>query len=242
MRRGVFVALTAITLGVAFGTLLRESRRQREVLTTDSDTVAREQAVPSEIEPVRSEVVVMVVITKSSCSACNSPEFKRSIQSIADELRSSEQDSTVSLHVHGVAADERVGDGLRFLDKLYEFDEVSSGRGWVNSAAYRPFWASAGALPVVPQLLFVRESVEFSAAGVSLLRSDTVYRVEGLDAVRKLASEGKVVYEVEHRVARILERPALDQDRPRSDPHSEANMIERGERARNQTDSSREVP
>lgn len=60
----------------------------------------------------------------------------------------------------GVALDWHLKPGLRWLDKMGSFDEVSVGRSWVNSSAVRHIWREFQATPALPQVLLIEHTVK----------------------------------------------------------------------------------
>lgn len=101
--------------------------------------------------------LVAYVLVSERCGFCQSVEVQDAIRKLGPMLR--EEDSTLYARVHvvGVAAQDEVASGVKFLEKigLGSFDEVSVGRGWENEFVMNHIWRTPGGLPAVPQIIVV---------------------------------------------------------------------------------------
>jgi hypothetical protein len=178
LKRPLVSAVIAVSLGVAVGAIAKQlvqTPTTPQIDTTSADSLRT--------TPKRDSVLVVAVLTKSSCAACQSPRFRALTSEIAERAREVASAAGLRLHLHGIAADENPGDSNRYLSRPLPFDEYSFGRGWLNRAAYSPFWADQGAVASVPQVIIVREATEVGTAGMLITGSDTIRRAIGIDEV-----------------------------------------------------------
>jgi hypothetical protein len=180
LKLSFYCVLGPLVAGAVVGGALRETRPAANATPTESDvTTATTDSTKQD------SAIVLLVLTKSTCGACTSPAFRTAIRSVVQLYRLQTSSSGRKLHVHGVAADTDVAKAISFLSGLGTFDEVSVGRGWLNSSSYGAFWSNRKASPTVPQLLVIHETVQVGSFGVQILKSDTVLRLEGLDAIER---------------------------------------------------------
>lgn len=85
----------------------------------------------------------------------------------------------------GLAADEDVSAGYEFLKSTGQFDEVSVGRSWSNSAALQYVFRDEYIIPATPQLIVLEREVEKYGVGLKVHREIILLRLTGNGEVTK---------------------------------------------------------
>lgn len=184
MKRTLVGAAIAVSLGVMVGAIGKRAVQKPSSSRADTASVDSLQTTPK-----RDSVLVVAVLTKSTCAACQSARFRGLASELVTRAHQIARTAGLRLHLHGIAADEDPNSSFEYLSRLLPFDEYSFGRGWLNRAAYSPFWTDQGAVASVPQVIIVREATEVGTAGMFIMGSDTIRRAIGIDEVSQLLAQ-----------------------------------------------------
>jgi hypothetical protein len=84
-------------------------------------------------------------------------EFKEAIRSLGTLLSSQASIAGYSFHLVGIAVDWEVSAGLRYLRDLGEFDEISSGGKWLNTAVSERLFTESR--PSVPSVVLCQRTI-----------------------------------------------------------------------------------
>lgn len=111
--------------------------------------------------------LVAYVLVSSGCGYSTEKLAKQALRVVPDSLRAVHGKAFAKVSVVGVALDEDVGDGIRFLNELGMgsdvFDEISVGQSWLNEQVVRLAWREGMAAPLLPQVVLVERQVDARA-------------------------------------------------------------------------------
>lgn len=135
------------------------------------------------------EEIVLVFIGASFCNAQNTPGFPEVVERAKLRLQEHAQANGVRFRAVGVALDWRAADGLAFLERFGQFDEVASGSNWISDAATKYIWRDIPGDADVPQMLVLRRMVETGQA-IRLGEDRVVKRIRGTADIKNWVSAG----------------------------------------------------
>jgi hypothetical protein len=104
------------------------------------------------------------VLVASDCGYSTERLARKALRALPDSLRAVHGAAFTNVSVVGVALDEDLGAGIRFLKELGRsgrgFDEISVGKGWLNEQIVRLVWREGMATPSLPQVVLVARRVD----------------------------------------------------------------------------------
>ena len=124
--------------------------------------------VSSIIRNYQGRQLVMIVLGSSTCGMSRGSELFSALQAVRDSLRLIAGRRVVAFASFGVALDVDPRIGVQWLDQLGEFDEVSSGGSWLNTAINEYVWRQPSGIGATPQVIVQLRSVD--RVSVSRLR------------------------------------------------------------------------
>jgi hypothetical protein len=110
-------------------------------------------AATDEERPAPGNELVLVFIASPTCAAATDDSFPSALRAIRDTVTSIAASRGVEAVMLGVGIGGSVRSSLEFLDQFGPWDEVSVGRGWLNTAAVRFIWDTHAGNGGVPQVL-----------------------------------------------------------------------------------------
>jgi hypothetical protein len=109
--------------------------------------------------------LVAYVLVSSDCGWCAQKSTKDALRLLRDSLAASQRGKFAALSIVGVALDEDVEAGMKYLHELNQpkvFDQVSLGGIWLNELVLSLVWRQGPAKPALPQIVLVRRYVDTS--------------------------------------------------------------------------------
>ncbi|MFL5383490.1 MAG: hypothetical protein ACJ8GN_13305 [Longimicrobiaceae bacterium] len=138
--------------------------------------------------------LAMIFIGASTCRASNHEGLPAAVEQLARTLRGKAKRAGRSFTTVGVARDWDVDAGLAHLRKFGRFDEVISGRNWLNSGLLHYVWEDIPGEAATPQVVVVdRRLVDrhSSAAEGGMVQDERlVARLVGWKEIRQWAERG----------------------------------------------------
>jgi hypothetical protein len=89
----------------------------------------------------------------------------------------------------GVSLDWSPSEGAAFLARLGQFDEIASGRNWLNSGAVRYIFRDLPGLSQVPQVIVVERNVRVRPEAIDVGPERLITRKVGLDEMLQWAQQ-----------------------------------------------------
>lgn len=103
--------------------------------------------------------LALVYIGSSACYWSNVDGLPSLIREVGAQLREQAQANGHHFASIGIARDRNVENGLRHLRKMGPFDEVMTGRGWMNIGVLKYVYEDLRGPAITPQVLVVRRQL-----------------------------------------------------------------------------------
>jgi|SRR5688572_6083013 hypothetical protein len=132
----------------------------------------------------------MIYIGSSGCQFANRPEMVDILARIRKSVSASADASSRRFVMVGIAKDSDIKAGLAHLDKFGAFDEVITGRNWLNLGGLKYVYGDMPGAAGTPQVLVVDRTLQVDANGVAVTAETLVKRRAGLIELRDWAAEG----------------------------------------------------
>jgi hypothetical protein len=155
----LILLFVAVTVGsYASATALRGAEKPPQGAAEALAAEAREQnPFPS------GRYLTAFVFVASDCGFSSHPTTMAALRELPALLRERSADYA-NVSVIGVSLDRDVGAGVRFLRELEPagagFDEISTGRSWLNEQVARFVWREGKAHPGLPQVVLIEREVD----------------------------------------------------------------------------------
>lgn len=120
------------------------------------------------------------------------PGFPDVVELAKLRVRAHAQARGMRFRAVGVALDWRAADGLAFLARFGEFDEVASGGNWISDGATKYIWRDIPGNANVPQLLVLRRSVHRGEA-IRVGEDRVMKRILGREDIEKWLAAGAML-------------------------------------------------
>lgn len=135
--------------------------------------------------------LAFVYIGSSGCAFSNRSELPSMIKQLKRRAKKEAESSGRSFAAIGVAKDWVIEDGIDHLDKFGRFDEVMTGRNWLNVGALKYMWDNLPGAPATPQVVVVDRTVEGAdASGYGIRDEELVVRKVGTKEIRRWLEQG----------------------------------------------------
>jgi hypothetical protein len=133
--------------------------------------------------------VAMVFIGASRCAACRSRDLPALVERLKLIVQQRARARGCSFATIGVAEDADPDPGVGLLRRFGHFDEIVSGRGWLNMGCRRYIQDFPGAA-ATPQVLVVSRYVVHGGEGITIRNERPLVRKVGLDDIRSWVDGG----------------------------------------------------
>lgn len=117
--------------------------------------------------------VVFLYIGAESCGWSNVDGLRDAVVRMADALRDEVDSQGKRFVTIGIARDISIEDGLRHLRRVGPFDEVISGRGWLNTGLIKYIYGDIPGPAATPQVVLIERTVH-RLAGQTRVGSEQV--------------------------------------------------------------------
>lgn len=135
--------------------------------------------------------LAFIYIGSSGCAYSNGPELPVMIEQLKQRIKEEAQSTDRSFAAIGVAKDWVVEDGIEHLQKFGAFDEVMTGRNWLNVGALKYMWEDIPGKAATPQIVVVDRVVEgVDAPAYGIKEEELVVRKIGLREIRQWLEQG----------------------------------------------------
>lgn len=186
------VAAILGTVGLGMWVLLGDGDASARTAGADGVPASEERSEARETLVAGKEFLV-VLIGGSFCQAAQIPGFPEAFESIKSLVRAQADSRSQRAAVIGVALDWDPKTGLEWLQKLGRFDEVSTGRNWLNSGAVKYIWRDLPGPTALPQIVVVQRAVEPLERTIVISDETVVLRKLGAAEIMEWAKAGAPV-------------------------------------------------
>lgn len=188
-----FVSITLIVLVFTLG-LCAAYLRVVEVprITVEWEGKSNFEYLPRYVADGGAELA-LIYVGASGCSASNDED----LPGVVDRIKMSVMDKAATHSRNfvavGVSQDWSVTDGVEHLSKFGEFDEIMTGRSWINAGIVKYVWENAFGEPATPQIIIVDRITRVPSSEDSRFRvvdENLVIRKVGIGAIRQWLEAG----------------------------------------------------
>ncbi len=138
--------------------------------------------------------LVAFVLLSSECGFSTEKGTKKAIRELRASLRASHAKAFAKVSVIGIAIDEDLDAGVRYLQSLgpSAFDEISVGGSWLNELVTALVWRDGVATPETPQVVLVERRVDASEypRNIDVQRDSVLLKVTGRDDLLAWVNQG----------------------------------------------------
>lgn len=124
-----------------------------------------------------------VFVGASTCGASRSPALPRDVKAALSLLRDSARVAGVPFSTVGVALDWVPAEGIDWLRRVADFDEIIAGKNWANLGAIDYLWRDSLTVPAMPQLIVVTRTIRADSARILASSPLTVLRLLGAGSI-----------------------------------------------------------
>ena len=117
------------------------------------------QGYETTFEAVAGVELALVFIGSSKCAFSTNPELPQMIETAKESVKKAAMEAGRSFTVTGIAKDWNVRAGVTHLETFGAFDEIMSGRNWMNEGVLKYIWQTLPGTPSTPQVLVVERNV-----------------------------------------------------------------------------------
>ena len=110
-----------------------------EVATGDLDAAASDEYQPT-YEPLAGKELVLIYIGSSQCAFSTNPALPAIVESAKRALRDKALEAERPFITVGIVKDWIVENGVNHLATFGTFDEIMTGRSWMNEGVMRYIW------------------------------------------------------------------------------------------------------
>ena len=165
----------------------------RGVVTTPNST-----SIGRVVSRVSGQQLVVVYIGKASCPWCNHRDLPAAFRQLRDSIQARAVAEGVQTLFVGVALDQNPVVGANHLRRISDFDEIHSGAGWANDAAFKYVWDSLPGPAATPSILVMRRVLDVPDSGEMSNRyrvtsERVLVRKVGLREIKLWLSDGTLI-------------------------------------------------
>ena len=118
--------------------------------------------------------LAFIYIGSSTCRAANNEDLPDKIEALKLLIQQKASLSGRSFAAIGISVDLAVEQGIEHLEKFGRFDEVMTGRGWVNEGLMKYVWEDLPGRGATPQVVVVDRTVEHNGPGENAIHDEVV--------------------------------------------------------------------
>ena len=126
-------------------------------LTGAAPWVAPATQPPVRVVPGRE--IAVILISSSTCAASADPALPGQVERVRNAVSAQAHSRDASFASLGIARDTDAEAGIDHLRRFGRFDELISGRGWLNTGLVRYVWEDIPGRAVTPQILVVERTI-----------------------------------------------------------------------------------
>lgn len=151
---------------------------------------------PSLSRPEKGGELVLVYIGSEFCGFSNRPDLPKIIDGIKREIKRKSDRINYSFTTIGIAQNIRVHDGLTHLSKFAPFDEISTGRGWLNESLQKYVWKDIPGNAATPQVIIIKRKIDpirEKSKSVSIENEQVLIRKTGYKSIKRWHNNGAYI-------------------------------------------------
>lgn len=134
--------------------------------------------------------LVFVYIGSSTCGPSNAPSLGPALERLRQMARNEAERRGVGFATIGIARDRSAAAGIDHLGQFGAWDEVLSGRGWLNTGIIKYVYEDLPGRAATPQVVIVERSVRRTPT-VAIESESVLLRSVGLDQITRSVALGR---------------------------------------------------
>lgn len=103
--------------------------------------------------------LTLIYIGSSSCAAAKTREIPEVVNALIATVEEKASNQNFSFSSLGISIDSSVDEGFKHLKSVGDFDEVMTGRHWLNTGSLKYIWQDITGRASTPQILVVARNV-----------------------------------------------------------------------------------
>lgn len=136
--------------------------------------------------------IVLVLTVGSFCPSCRDPKLPNAVAGIRKTLGERVSRESARLVDVGVSVDPVGGPGLTFLRRFGPFDEISVGRGWLNSGAIAFVVRDSRGELAIPHLAILSRRIDVGQTDLRVSQDSVLARYVGTNAIVRANERGEL--------------------------------------------------
>jgi hypothetical protein len=137
--------------------------------------------------------ILLVYVGSEDCKASLRPGFARTISAIREVVQAQARVNREPFSTLGVSAGSSPAGGVRYLARFGQFDEISSGHGWLNDEAMHFVWQTLPGEALVPQIVVIERQLAVLQPGYGFSNERVLVRVLGVPQIENWLADGAPV-------------------------------------------------
>ncbi len=134
--------------------------------------------------------LILVFIAGAFCAASRDSALPAIVEHAKLRAAAAASEAGYRFRAIGVSLDWRQEEGLALLARYGRFDQIAVGGNWLNDSAVKYLWRDIPGGAEVPQILFVRRSIDVGPRLIHVGDESMVARLGGSDAIRRWVDGG----------------------------------------------------
>jgi hypothetical protein len=134
--------------------------------------------------------IVAIVIGSSQCGFSTWPKYMAVIDPLLRTLQEQARARGFGFTAVGMAVDDPADSGYAYLKRLAEFDEILTGRQWLNTGLVHFLWPDSTITPATPELLILARRFSNGVLGPRSVRTERLFFAQGVDSIMAFAKRG----------------------------------------------------
>jgi hypothetical protein len=134
--------------------------------------------------------LLFVFVGSSTCGATEAPGFTELVGVIRERLAAQARSEDYQFVTVGVALDWSIPAGLGFLEEFGPFDEIMTGRSWLNAGGVRYMWRDLPGEPACPSVLVTTRQVVVDRMSITVSEETLHLRKVGVTEIEAWADLG----------------------------------------------------
>jgi hypothetical protein len=134
--------------------------------------------------------IVAIVIGSSQCGFSTWSKYMAVIDPMLRTLQDQARARGFGFTAVGVAVDDPADSGYAYLKRLTDFDEILTGRQWLNTGLIHFLWPDSTITPATPELIIVARRFDDGVLGPRGVRTERLFFAQGVDSIMAFTKRG----------------------------------------------------
>ena len=141
------------------------------------------------IQPTIDHEVAMVFIGSPQCEFSTSAEVRTAVRALKREVVRTAREAEAEVRLVGVSVNSDPTEGVEFLSRFGQFDEITAGGFFANSAAQRYIYGDMPGVAATPQIVLIDRRAD-SDGPLGTFGEVVLARLSGAPSIINAVAEG----------------------------------------------------